>query len=83
MKKLLVMLATVGTISAFAAGDSKAAPAGPVSIGTDSDIVLVAGGCGRGWHRTARGRCVRNVGPGYGACWWVRGPYGRWRLVCR
>ena len=83
MKKLLIMLATVGAMSAFAAVDSKAAPAGPVAVGTGSDIVLVAQGCGRGWHRGPRGRCIRNTAPGHGACWWRRGPYGRWVLVCR
>lgn len=83
MKKLLVMLATAGAVSAFAAASSKAAPAGPVSIGTGSSVVLVAEGCGRGWHRIPNGRCVRNIGPGFGACWWRRGPYGRWVMVCR
>lgn len=82
MKKLLIMLATVGAMSAFAAANSNAAPAGPVSIGTGDGVVLVAEGCGRGWHRAPNGRCIRNVGPGY-PCWWVRGPYGGWHMVCR
>jgi hypothetical protein len=25
-----------------------------------SQVVAVAGGCGRGWHRGPRGRCWRN-----------------------
>jgi hypothetical protein len=85
MKKVLLMLAAVGALSAFAAVDSKAAPAALAGIdnGSGSEIVLVAQGCGRGWHRGPRGRCVRNMGPGYGGCWWRRGPYGRWVLVCR
>lgn len=85
MKKVLLLLAIVGAISAFAAVDSKAAPAGPAGIvnGSNSEIVLVAQGCGRGWHRGPRGRCVRNTGPGMGACWWTHGPHGRWVRVCR
>ena len=83
MKKMLMLLATVAAISAFAATDSRAAPAGLVGVDTGSNVTLVAGGCGRGWHRGPRGACVRNMGPGMGACWWVRGPYGRWRMVCR
>jgi hypothetical protein len=82
MKKMLMMLATVGAISAFAAADSKAAPAGPMSVAPGSNITLAAEGCGRGYHRIPNGRCVRNLGPGY-PCWWVRGPYGAWRMVCR
>ncbi len=58
-----------------------AAPAAPLSASALSDIVLVAEGCGRGWHRGPFGGCRRNLSPEW-PCWWVRGPFGRWRLVC-
>ena len=54
------------------------------AAGTNPDLILTAGGCGRGWHRGPYGHCVRNMGPGPAyPCWWVRGPYGHWHMVCR
>ena len=48
-----------------------------------SDVVQIAEGCGRGFHRGPGGRCHRNLSPAQGACWFVRGPAGGWRMVCR
>ena len=83
MKTMLVMLATAAAL-AFAGATAQAAPAAQVSVGTNPDLILTAGGCGRGWHRGPYGHCVRNMGPGPAyPCWWVRGPYGHWHMVCR
>jgi hypothetical protein len=82
MKHILMMLATVGAMTVFAVGDGQAAPVGPASVGSGSNIVLVAQFCGRGWHRGPYGGCRRNLSRRW-PCWWVHGPYGRWRLICR
>jgi hypothetical protein len=56
------------------------APAAPVA----SDFVIkVAEGCGQGYHRNRYGVCRRNTSPAQGACWFVRGPAGGWRMVCK
>ena len=47
----------------------------------DSDVIVVAQGCGRGWVRNRYGRCVR-VGRPVVICRSVRTAYG-WRRVCR
>lgn len=43
---------------------ASAAPAGGAALGQaasqNSDVTTVAMGCGRGWHRNWRGRCVPN-----------------------
>jgi hypothetical protein len=62
-------------------GGAEAAPIAPAGMTTKSNIIQTAQGCGRGWHRGPRGGCRRNVTPNW-PCWYVRGPYGRWRLVC-
>lgn len=61
------------------AGAAQAMPAGPISA-ISSDVIQVAGGCGRGWHRGPHGGCIRN----YARPWlhrcprgWHPGPYGR------
>jgi hypothetical protein len=53
-----------------------------LSSAVSSDVTLIAEGCGRGWHRNAAGRCVRNLSRAHGECWWVRGPAGAWRMIC-
>jgi hypothetical protein len=58
----LAALALVGAIGfMFSAAPANAAPAVP-NLATDqiSNVVQVAGGCGRGFHRNYRGFCVRN-----------------------
>ncbi len=83
--KALLLSAAVGAAALFAVS----AQALPVSSSqasssaVSSDIIQVAEGCGRGYHRGPAGHCRRNTGPGQGACWFVRGPAGGWRMVCK
>jgi len=61
MRKGLGLFVALGIISFFAF-DAHAMPASSlkaVSKNTDQ-ITLVAGGCGRGFHRGPRGRCIPN-----------------------
>jgi hypothetical protein len=68
--------------SAFAIGlglagitASQAMPLGPVvDQGPSAEVILVAGGCGFGWHRGPYGGCrpMYNCPPG-----WHSGPFGR------
>jgi len=80
MKTVFVLLTALFAVMLLARADVQAAPIGGVTAG--SNVTLVANGCGQGYHMSVRGTCTRNLGPGY-PCWWVRGPYGRWRMVCR
>jgi hypothetical protein len=75
----LIGLALAAGMAVFAT-QASAAPIAP--LGDDGGkIVLVAGGCGPGWHRGPFGGCRPNFrGP---RCYWVRGPYGRAHRVCR
>lgn len=60
----------------------QAAPVAPLSRTADSNITLVAGGCGLGWHRGPHGGCLRNFAhPAMHACprGWHLGPLGRCR----
>jgi len=55
----ITTLALFGAVGlAAAAFSANAAPLAPAPEA--SNIVQVAGGCGRGWHRSYRGFCVRN-----------------------
>lgn len=69
--------------SAFAIGlglmtisTSQAMPINPIDtpVSASSDIILVAQGCGPGFHRGPRGACrpLYNCPPG-----WHTGPYGK------
>jgi hypothetical protein len=76
VKRLLIAIGlTIGL-----AGTSYAMPAGvPVS---SSDTILIAGGCGAGWHRGPNGGCRRNwANPRAHACprGYHIGPGGRCR----
>jgi hypothetical protein len=54
---------------------SQAMPLAPaVDRGASAEVILVAGGCGPGWHRGPYGGCrpMYNCPPG-----WHSGPYGR------
>ena len=82
MRSVLIALAAAAMILAFAGNPTLATPAVPAGMTTSSHVVLVAQGCGRGWHRGRRGRCVRNWSRAY-PCFWVRGPRGRLRMICR
>jgi len=78
----LIGLALAAGVTAFAT-QASAAPIAPLGQ-DDAQIVLVAGGCGPGWHRTPWGGCRPNwVGPRHGPrCFWTRGPWGRPHRVC-
>jgi hypothetical protein len=79
MRRTLIA-AAVG-LFALAAVPVYAMPTAPLS-GFEPSVVLVAGGCGAGFHRGPNGGCRRN---GYGAaapvyhyhggrrCWWRGG----------
>jgi len=41
-------------------GSAHAMPTAPLAPATNSDLIEVAGGCGRGWHRGPFGRCRAN-----------------------
>jgi hypothetical protein len=76
MKKIVLSAAIA--IAALAAVDAQAFPAGPATTAGNGDVILVAGGCGRGFHRGPHGGCRPNMGP---RCHWVRTPHGP-RKVC-
>jgi len=80
MKALLATSAFAAALAFSTA--SQAAPIVPAGIAPQADVTLVAEGCGRGWHRGPYGGCRRNVTPNW-PCYYVRGPYGGWRLICR
>jgi hypothetical protein len=71
------ILLGLGTVGAQAA--PQFAPADSAIV--TSNIQLAAQGCGRGFHRGPYGGCRRNMSPRW-PCWWRRGPYGRWFMVC-
>ena len=59
-----------------------AMPLAPPASATNSDVIEIAGGCGRGWHRGPYGGCRRNyASPAAHACprGWYPGRYGRCR----
>lgn len=84
MYKTFLTLVFGGAV-ALMAYDAQAFPsAARDSTKAPSDVVLVAGGCGPGWHRGPRGGCRPNavvVVPGP-RCFWRVTPRGRVR-VCR
>src|SRR5262245_27009385 len=75
MKKVLLSAAVA--VATFAAVEVQAFPVTPTA-GGNTDAILVAGGCGPGFHRGPHGGCRRNVVP---VCRWVRTPHGP-RKVC-
>jgi hypothetical protein len=76
MLKKLSILAAAGAFAAVLASPAQALTPAPLAgIAIDNataDIIQVAQGCGRGFHRNWRGRCVPN--------WRRAGPVKR---VCR
>jgi hypothetical protein len=88
MLKRLSTLVAAGAFVALLAPAAQALPLAP--LGTTTDVIQVAGGCGPGFHRGPYGGCRRNfvggpvvVGRPVVVCRrvWVGG-YG-WRRVCR
>jgi hypothetical protein len=87
MRKSILSLSAVAML-AFAASAAQAIPlSGNVGGISSPEVVLVAGGCGAGFHRGPGGGCIPNAavvvnpylqGAGwrfYNGCW--RGPAGR------
>jgi hypothetical protein len=61
MRKELALLASVAGLFAFIAVSAQAMPGVPLNGASNSDQVIhVAEGCGRGWHRGPYGHCRRN-----------------------
>ncbi|CCD96652.1 conserved exported hypothetical protein [Bradyrhizobium sp. ORS 375] len=61
---------------------ASAMPLAAIDTGTNPEVIQVAGGCGRGWHRGPYGGCLRNfANPAAHACprGFHIGPYGRCR----
>lgn len=85
---IIVLAAVVGILAAapasasgFGPNPAIAIPAASVDVG--AGIILVRGGCGRGYHRGPRGYCRPNMPPRHH---WRRcverlTPYG-WRRFC-
>jgi hypothetical protein len=61
MRKEFALLASVAALFTFIAVSAQAMPAAPLNGASNSDQVIhVAEGCGRGWHRGPYGHCRRN-----------------------
>jgi hypothetical protein len=62
MRKELALLASIAALFGFIAFSAHAMPSAQLgkSASDSSQVVHVAGGCGRGWHRGPRGGCRRN-----------------------
>ena len=65
MRTVLTTCAALGLVVMLTATDLKAAPVGRLSAGAGSDLLLVAEGCGVGWHRGPFGGCRRNLSPAW------------------
>ncbi len=61
LKGLFFAMAALALVS-LAGPSAQAMPVAPgkSAVSSSSDTVLVAGGCGRGWHRGPYGGCRRN-----------------------
>jgi hypothetical protein len=85
MSKLFLSLASGGVLALSAVG-AQAIPAAPSGLTQlPSDVIQVAGGCGRGWHRgpvVVAPAPVVVVAP-RPRCWWTVGPAGGRVRVCR
>ncbi len=81
MTTTTAMIAIAAALLPLAAVPAGAMPAGPKSEIANSSVVPVAQGCGRGWHRTIYGACVRNLTPIW-PCWWSKDARGKWFLTC-
>ncbi len=86
LKRLSTLVAAGAFVMLLVPAASALTPA-PLPGVSDSDVIEVAQGCGRGWVRNRYGRCVRVGGPvvigrPVVVCRSVRTAYG-WRKVCR
>jgi hypothetical protein len=82
MRHTIPLTLAAAAFLVFAGTNAQAALIAPGFHGAASDVIQVAGGCGRGWHRGPRGACRRNLSARW-PCFYRRGPLGRWRLICR
>lgn len=64
MRTIIAAIALAAVVSLFGIGSSSAAPVSGQAIAglasQSSQVIHVAGGCGRGWHRGPHGHCRRN-----------------------
>jgi hypothetical protein len=78
---MLKTLSIVAAAGAFMALASSAQAVSPAPVNSGSDVILVAQGCGPGFHRGPLGHCRPNGRPVV-VCRIVRTPMGP-RRVCR
>jgi Spy/CpxP family protein refolding chaperone len=62
MRKEIALLAATAALFTFIALGAQAMPVASLKAvaKTADQVVPVAGGCGRGWHRGPQGHCRRN-----------------------
>lgn len=61
MSKRMASILVGGALGAMISFSAQAFPVSSAAPGvTNSDLTLVAGGCGIGWHRGPYGNCVPN-----------------------
>jgi hypothetical protein len=77
LKRLSTLIAAGAFVALLAPGAQAFTPA---PLATSPDVLLVAGGCGPGFHRGPYGGCRPNIGP---VCRRVWVPGRGWRRVCR
>jgi len=72
--KMLAASAFAICLSLAAVPASRAMPLAPLDQAAAADTILIADGCGLGWHRGPYGACrpLYNCPPG-----WHPGPYGK------
>jgi hypothetical protein len=80
MRKAFITFGSLIALLGFAIAPASASPIGPIQVNPASNIILVAGGCGLGWHRGPFGGCVPNHARRRYVCRWVYGPYRRFRV---
>jgi hypothetical protein len=81
-KRLMKILVAAAFLASLFAGAATAMPLGPVTQGSHSDVIQVAGGCGPGKHRGPHNGCRNNfANPAAHACprGYHIGPGGRCR----
>jgi hypothetical protein len=60
MKRGIALVATIVAVFTFVAFGAQAMPASKLKGASSGQITLVAGGCGKGYHRGPHGHCHRN-----------------------
>jgi hypothetical protein len=81
MLKTLLTLVAAGAFAALLVPAAQAFTPAPLSI--SPDVIQVAGGCGRGFHRGPQGGCRPNHGRPVVVCKRVFVAGAAWRRVCR